>query len=293
MKTIYNTIVTLLASVILVACSQNIDKDTYDGPRDKIYYGYYGDMSYQLEETKDHVNVVWIAAWDRYPLSWADCVFQRIAEASVAGKKSIVMMTNETYVDGKLNPKALQELNELFFKLSGTDYLKDVVAIYPTDEPDGSNFSSEEIQKTNDAIRNVMKNYPALKNTALAVIYTGSEKYPGIEFYDWVGFDDYKQGSFVLGGMYNRLANKLRPDQRTILVPGGCDKWRQDPEPFADFALTHNRVVAVVPFIWIDNAAPGNPNVGLGIRSNGMKDAYKKAALRLISIDSSPIKGTT
>lgn len=270
-----------VAAVITVGCMRLFYKDEYTGPRDTIHYGYYGDMAFQFEETKDHINTAWIACWDRHPLTWADCMFQRVAQASVAGKKSVIMMTNDTYIDRKLNYKALEELDELLLKLSGTDYLKDVVAIYPTDEPDGSEISPDEIAKTNNAIRNIMSKYPALKNTALAVFYTGSEKYPGIQYYDWVGFDEYHIGERALGAKYNRMVNKLRPDQRTIIIPGGCDKWRQDPRPFVDFALTNNRVVAVVPFIWIDNAAPGNDDVGLGIRSNGLKELYKEAGLAL------------
>ena len=258
------------------------NKDEYSGARDTIHYGYYGDMAFQFEETKDHINTTWIACWDRHPLSWADCMFQRIAQASVAGKKSVIMMTNDTYIDRKTNYKAIEELDGLLFKLSGTDYLKDVVAIYPTDEPDGSGISPDEIAKTNNAIRNVLSKYPLLKNTALAVFYTGSEKYPGIQYYDWVGFDEYHAGEKALGAKYNRLVSKLRPDQRTMIIPGGCDKWRQDPRPFVDFALTNNRVIAVVPFIWIDQADSTNPDVGLGIRSNGLKEIYKEAGLTLI-----------
>lgn len=274
-------ILVVVVAIITVGCMRLISKDDYAGPRDTIHYGYYGDMASQFEETKDHVNTVWLACWDRFPLSWADCMFERIAQASVSGKKSVVMMTNDTYLDRKLNYKALEELEELLFKLSGTDYLKDIIAIYPTDEPDGSEISPDEIAKTNNAIRNIMSKYPALKNTALAVFYTGSEKYPGIQYYDWVGFDEYHIGERALGAKYNRMVNKLRPDQRTMIIPGGCDKWRQDPRPFVDFALTNNRVVAVVPFIWIDNAAPGNDDVGLGIRSNGLKDLYKEAGITL------------
>jgi len=257
-------------------------KDSYSGLRDQIYFGYYGDMSYQLEETKDHTNMVWIAAWDRHPLSWGDCVYQRVQQASNVGKKSVIMMTNDCYVDRKFNPKAVEELDDLFRKLSKDDYLNDVIAIYPTDEPDGANISSEEIAKANNAIRNVMKKYSELKNTALAVFYTGSEKYPGMEYYDWVGFDEYHVGAKALGAKYRRMVSKLRGDQRTMIIPGGCDKWRQDPKPFVNFALKNPRVVAIVPFIWFDNADPGNTDVGHGIRSNGMKEAYKEAGLTII-----------
>lgn len=275
----------LIVAAILAGCAKFAfsGDDNYTGPRDKVHYGYYGDLSFQYDEVKDHVNTVWIAAWDRYPKSWVDCVYDRVVQASEGNKKSVIMMTTGTYTDDRLfNYHVLQELDELFTKLDTAKQLNNIVAIYPTDEPDGSDIPSEEIAKGNAAIRNVMVKYPDLKNTALAVIYTGSEKYNGIQYYDWVGFDEYRKGDAVLGAKYRRLLTRLRSDQRTILVPGGCDKWRQDPRPFVDFALNNPRVTAIVPFIWIDNAAAGNEDVGLGIRSNGLAELYREAGLTLM-----------
>lgn len=276
-----NTVIILVIviTVILVGCARftNPGDTNYNGPRDTVYYGYYGDLSYQYEEVKDHVNTVWIAAWDRHPRSWVDVVHERVLQASKDGIKSVIMMTNDTYVNKRFNYIALSELEELFNKLDTSNLLDKVVAIYPTDEPDGSGISSEEIAKGNAAIRNVMSKYPALKNTALAVFYTGSEQYQGIQYYDWVGFDEYDIGEKALQAKYRRMLTRLRSDQRTMIIPGGCDKWRQDPRPFVDFALENPRVVALVPFIWIDNAAPGNDDVGLGIRSNGLANLYRDA----------------
>lgn len=278
------TIIALvLVGIITFGCMNIKTQDVYSNPRDKIFYGYYGDMEFQYNEVKDHVNMIWIAAWDRYPRSWVDVVYERIIQAANDGKKSVVMMTTNTYIDGRFSDHVLKEIDELFQKLDEKNALANIIAIYPTDEPDGSEIASEEIAKGNAAIRSVMDKYPALKDTALAVFYTGSEKYPGIEYYDWVGFDEYHKGEQVLGAKYRRMLTKLRPNQRTMIIPGGCDKWRQDPKPFVDFALENPRVIAVVPFIWIDNAAPGNNDVGLGIRSNGMTEKYRQAGLTLIN----------
>lgn len=278
------TIIALvLVGIITFGCMNIKTQDAYSNPRDKIFYGYYGDMEFQYNEVKDHVNMIWIAAWDRYPRSWVDVVYERIIQAANDEKKSVVMMTTNTYIDGRFSDHVLKEIDELFQKLDEKNALANIIAIYPTDEPDGSEIASEEIAKGNAAIRSVMDKYPALKDTALAVFYTGSEKYPGIEYYDWVGFDEYHKGEQVLGAKYRRMLTKLRPNQRTMIIPGGCDKWRQDPKPFVDFALENPRVIAVVPFIWIDNAAPGNNDVGLGIRSNGMTEKYRQAGLTLIN----------
>lgn len=66
-----NTLLIIVVAVVIIAgCAKYLQpKDPYSGPRDTIHYGYYGDMAFQFEETKDHVNTVWIAAWDRHPLA--------------------------------------------------------------------------------------------------------------------------------------------------------------------------------------------------------------------------------
>lgn len=273
----------IVLALVMIGCMKlTTPADTYPGPRDTIHYGYYGDMAFQFDETKDHVNTVWIASWDGHPMSWADSVFLRTAQASVAGKKVVIMMTNDTYVNGKFNYNVLLELEDLLTKLSGTDYPSSVVALYPQDEPDYNGIPADEVVKGNAAIRTTLAKFSKFKNLPLAVFYTGQELYPGIESYDWVGFDEYDAGEKALGAKYRRMVARLRDDQRTMIIPGGCDKWRQDPRPFVDFALKNPRVIAVVPFIWIDQADSTNPDVGLGIRSNGLKELYRDAGLTLI-----------
>lgn len=271
-------VILLVAIAVLILARWYVFKpDSYTGGREKLYFGYYGDTAQQYDEVEDHVNLVWIAAWDRHPKTWVECQFERTVQAAQDGNHVVIMMTNNTYVNNQLNLAALDELDELFKKLSATPYLKHIAAVYPVDEPDGSNIDSAEIERVNSSIRTIMMKYPELDKTALAVFYTGSEKYPGIEYYDWVGFDEYHHGTRVLGAKYRRMLQRLRNDQRTMIIPGGCDKWRQDPRPFVDFALSNPRVIAVVPFIWLDNAAPENTDVGLGIRSNGLSGLYRES----------------
>ena len=245
--------------------------------RDEILFGYYGDSPTQIAETKDHVNVAMVAGWGNN-IPWADEVIGRVAEASILHLKSMIMMPFGTYTNGQFSMAAFDALTLVFDRLQQLGYLANVVAIYPVDEPELYNISNEEVVAGNKKIRDLMAKYPELKYTALAVIYSNSPNNPGIETYDWVGIDDYSKGASVLASQYTSLVGRLTPEQRTIIIPGGADPWKQDPDAFVNYALNTPQVKLVMPFIWIDNAATG---VGLGIRSNGMMTAYIAAANKL------------
>jgi hypothetical protein len=182
--------------------------------------------------------------------------------------------------DGTFNPDMMPILKQLFDKLNQLNLLGSIIAIYPVDEPELHSIGSEQVVLCNQAMRQLMSQYPALDNAVLAVIYSGQKKYPGIETYDWIGIDDYDKKEEVLGEPYKHLTAAMRPEQRIILVPGGCDRWRQDPTKFADFAINNQQVKMVVGFIWIDNAAPQDGALA-GIRSNGMRDLYVAAGKKL------------
>jgi hypothetical protein len=131
-----------------------------------------------------------------------------------------------------------------------------------------------EIRTVNAMVRMVAAEFPELSGVNLAVIY-GDRGMPGIGSYDWVGFDKYDEHEAIFcDGRYDDLKAELRADQRIILVPGGASPWKQDPAPFYNKAVSDTQVLAIVPFIWQDNAAPG---VGAGIRSNSTKPRYIQA----------------
>ena len=77
------------------------------------------------------------------------------------------------------------------------------------------------------------------------------------------------------------LLNQLRPDQKTIIVPGGGGmvpyyEWElQDPKQFVYFAEEHPEVAIVMPFIWFNTSEPG-------IHTNGMEPQYRNAGLSVV-----------
>jgi hypothetical protein len=126
--------------------------------------------------------------------------------------------------------------------------------------------------EANKALRAVAAEFIELKNVPLAVIYSERGSRPGISSYDWVGIDAYAMGSKILGKPYAKLRKLLTSKQRLLLVPGGADPWREDPAPYFKRAASDPKLVGVVAFLWFDNAAP---DVGLGIRSNGLAAKYR------------------
>jgi hypothetical protein len=242
--------------------------------RTGLLYGYYGDCDTCLEEQAGHVNLAWVMGWGKRA-AWLDNVAAHLTEAKQRGIPNAVLGISPAYGD---NPE--RDVRYVLDSLRVQGLLDGIVALYPVDEPDVNGIPAEKIVATNAMLRRVMADYPEFAHTKLAVIYGPRSDYRGIESYDWVGFDDYDQGAAVLELPLAHLKAKLRPDQQVILVPGGASPWRQDPQPFFNVAESDARVVALVPFIWFDNAAPG---VGLGIRSNGLRAVYCAAGKRVVT----------
>lgn len=238
--------------------------------RKGLYYGYYGALNPQIEETLDHVNLLFEPAWDG-----VDAAIDRMGRSSLPTVfvVSPQVYTGENWSTYLGKEVAQKNLRELFNKLRDYNVLKNIVGLYPVDEPELGNLTTEVITQVNADIREVMKEYAELANCKLVVTYTARETFPGIASYDVIGFDDYDQREkiFEAGGKYDRLRAKLREDQMLTLFPGGADPWRTNPSAFYVKAQSDPKVWAIIPFIWLDNAG-GTTN--LGIKSNGTSAWY-------------------
>ena len=225
-----------------------------------LNYGYFGSHPTQLDETKDHVNLYMAMDWD----GEAEQIAQ-MQRAKALGIPNLLYLP-EAYLSEDATRNRLKALSAL-------DLLGNVKAAYLYDEPDLAGFSAQQVNTATALARRVLAEFGL--SIPLAVIYTGRETYPGIESYDWIGFDAYGEREQIFSnGKYDRLKSKLRPDQRIILVPGGADVWRQDPSAFLAKAQSDPQVTLIMPFIWRDLADPANGAM-LGIRSNGLAPAYR------------------
>ena len=229
-------------------------------PRKDLLYGYYGGCPQCLDETKGHINLYHVTHWDG----------DGIADMQRAKAFGIGVMLDlpEAYMD---SPVASENaVRDRLQKLQALDLLTIVKAIYLTDEPDLAGKVATEIMATNAMVRRVAAEFNL--DVPLAVTYSALITWPGIQYYDWVGFDNYDANIFD-NGDYAKLKAVTRANQRILLEPGGADKWRQDPSPYLAKAQQDLQVVAIIAFIWRDNADPKN-GAHAGIRSNGMAKAY-------------------
>lgn len=253
-----------------------------------ILFGYFAtrDATGQSSvlESVDHCNMVFTVGWgDWTSYTGRQALMQnmiddlKVAKAGGVGA-AIVSLDFLVYTRSwaaRQIASAEVELREFFDKLRAANVLSMVRAFYPVDEPNLVGIDAATIMGVNMMIRRIANDYIELANVKLAVIYTDHlDQLSGVGSYDWVGFDAYDRGAGIFtNGQYSTLKSQLRTDQRTLLVPGGASPWRTDPAPFYDKACSDSQVVAIVPFIWIDNwGLTGNQ----GIRSNGMAPAYRR-----------------
>jgi hypothetical protein len=245
--------------------------------RTPLRYAFYGTQDDQVARTKDFVNLVHVGAWGDWVTQQgrADLLNTIVGfgqQAKAAGLP--LMFTCDWCLFTQTNPRHnLPRDNAVGFMIEFCDRLRDeglidsVVAWYPIDEPNihEIGLSPQQIFDANAVVRDVTQHYTdGIK--PLAVIYGASSgHYPGIEGYDWCGMDNYGSPIFD-NGQYLHLVNQLNDKQKTIIVPGGANPWREDPLPFYEHAQTDTRVIMVMPFLWFS---------GDGIGSNGMAPQYQ------------------
>lgn len=233
-----------------------------------LQFGYFGSDDAQVSETADHVTFLMPA--------WSDDASQ-IARALAANMPVCLVVEDALFAPGvpsRYLGNALADalLRAKFDAWRAAGALQLVRYLYVCDEPErDKKLTDADMRAAIITLRGVMGEFPELAAARLWVIFGDQESYPAIDLLDDVGCDAYGAGADILTGQYQRLKPYLRPDQGLILVPGGASPWRQDPRPFLDYANADPQVVAMVPFIWLDQWG-GTTN--RGIRGNGMRGVY-------------------
>lgn len=267
----------LLCKMFGIGCEQPAPPSppsTTPVPPQDLLFGYYagGDV----KTFADHCNVLFIGSWGDWVSvqgrsNITNTFIQQIEAAKNNGIARVMIVLDWCVFTPqfKLLPEALavQYLTTFFNALEAANCTWPVVAVYPVDEPDVQGINTADMTTANALIRVTMAQYGYLKDKPLAVTY-GVNGTPAISTFDWCGFDNYGAPIFT-DGEYDSFVAKLRPEQRTIIVPGGGDPWKQDPTPFAQKAASDPRVKLIMPFMWFDNG--GNKN----IETNGMAPAYR------------------
>ena len=280
----------ILALLLLTACGGGGGNAEPNLPTPATYrtdlkYTYYGQMAetgMQLSETIDHINMVFASRW------WGP--HQQLAEIILATNAGIPVILDmpepyqSTYgVNDPFDLVAAEvRVRARFAQLRTAGVLSNIPVIYMVDEPELYGWTAQNQIDTNAMMRRVMTEFDMTAKLAVVYSIRAFGSWPGIETYDWVGFDAYDAGTRIFnpGAEYDQLKAVLKPHQKIILVPGGCDKWRTDPTQFSNKAHQDFQVALVLPFVWRDNTDPAN-GAFAGIRSNGMAPAYKAVGLSI------------
>lgn len=237
-----------------------------------IAYGYFGIDGQQIAETADHVSYVMAPDWGTWATPGYDtfrigAIIAQLQEAKARGIKDawvmvgFLTMTQSPGCNSVClapRPDAIPRLLAFRTQLQALGLDDMVRVLYPVDEPELYGLTDATLGPLLAAIKQ------AWPEPLLAVIYGDTQSYPGRAWYDLLGKDKYGDGAGVL--------NQLPPiagGQRHIIVPGGANPWRNDPQPFLDYAKQHADVYAICAFEWFDRSD------GAGIRSNGMADKYR------------------
>lgn len=245
--------------------------------RGDLSYGYFGCILEQVAETKGHVNIL-----NEVQFEAPDKVAKNMRDANMdvmLGLSPQLLDRPDAKTQFTVRPDAEQRLYDFFTFLRLEGVLHHVVAMTPIDEPNNTVGSEAELLKVVAVIRRVADQFIELAGYKLYVIYAADKSFIAQSAFDWIGFDDYDMKSHVLvGEKYKALKASLRPDQHTIIIPGGC--YGQDPKPFVDFAQGNQEVAVVLPFLWLDDqwGTVGAP----GIRSNGLRAKYITAGKSII-----------
>jgi len=236
--------------------------------RTALLFGYYGQMAdgAQLGETIDHVNLVMASRW------WGPA--QQMTDVIQATNAGIPVMLD---MPENSEQEVRQRLNE--FKTAGV--LHNIIAIYRYDELDINGPSASVVREANATLRRVAAELGVAPKLATIYSVRAVGSWPAIDSWDWVGVDEYDAGARIFtNGTYDSLKQSLRPEQKILLIPGGCDKWRTDPTQFMNKAQQDLQVAVILPFVWRDNTDPAN-GAFAGIRSNGMAPAYRAVGLQI------------
>ena len=248
-------------------------------------FGYYLTLPGQIEETQDHVNLLWLDTQGRLPQ-------QEMARATTLGKAVVIDMAGCLFDGRAIRPDATERVQSLrtYIKLHGD--LSAVRVLVPIDEP---NLPETAVSHLLPAAVAILRY--AWPEALVGCIYYNDGRFQHHHLFDVLGFDDYLGGfgicqkprwyeriklffgGFVRRGSYLRFAELLRPDQRTWLIPGGT--YGEQPWPWVEFANRRPEVWAIVGFLW-PATADGNEQF-LGISGQPeIRAAYIAAGLSLL-----------
>lgn len=249
-----------------------------NGPsRGNLLFGYFAGGG--VPEFAAHTNILFIGSWGDWvtPVGRQNILANYLAQMHAAeanGITRVIIVTDWCMFTPQYAPlddtTAVTQLRQFFDAINAAGYMGMVKVVYPMDEPDNLPLTDAQVVASNTLLRSVMDEY-SLLSAVLATTYGDRAgkggPLPGVTSFNWVGFDNYGSPIFA-NGEYASFLSRISPRQRTIILPGGADPWKQDPTPFYNHAQTDLRVAMIMPFMWFENG--GTP----GVQNNGMAPIY-------------------
>ncbi len=242
-------------------------------------FGYYLTLGDQVEKTKDHVTMYWVGT------KWQSSA--EIAALSKLGKPIVLDVETAIFENKALRPDAAERLALLRAAITSEGNLSAVDMIVPVDEPNLKGVDLLHLMP--QAVALIRREWPGAQ---IGCTYQNTRDFEHAHLFDRIGFDDYKAGAsifdrpkwyervqlifggFVRRGSYLRLAERLRPDQQTYLIPGGS--YGERPERWMAEAAKRPEVWAVVPFLWASVKDGEHAITGIADRDD-VRDAYVAA----------------
>lgn len=249
-----------------------------DAPcRVPLKFCYFGTQNGDIVATQNHVNMVHIGAWGDWttPQGRDVMVTQAIdwlREARTADLPA--MITVDFCLWAQTNPRIMLPLetsrtylDQYFSAIRSEGLLEQVVAFYVVDEPNipEVNIGAQDLGNAVSWLETIASFYwpQPLPTCAIYGWVNNGNDWRGVQHFDWVGCDNYGMDVSQIGA---RVLQQLAPPQKLVVVPGGGNPWREDPQPFYDYAQAQPRVIMIMPFKWFGSD---------GIGQNGMAPQYQ------------------
>lgn len=257
-------------------------------PNQNLLMCYFGTQDGQMAATAAHVNAAHIGSWGDWnpgpgrELLISECV--RFAKDAVNHGVDKLIFTLDFCILTPTNPRhrlpddvAVNNLIVFCDRLRAEGLIDKVIGWYPMDEPNipEVGLSAADCAWACARCRDVTCHYTVggggHAENAKPMITTYAQRnghYDGIESFDWVGIDNYGNQIFE-NGMYAGLVAQLNSKQKTTVVPGGSNPWREDPMYYYAHVVTDPKCAMIMPFAWFPS---DGPNQGIGF--NGMQPQY-------------------
>lgn len=244
-----------------------------NGPN--LNFGYFMGRDDQIPFISGNVSYLMTNDWGNWTTAQEWIINQgmnSLTKAAAAGIPKVIFSIAPLVFTSDYKFKGIFFLQQFKIRLQNSGFYDMVDTFYVLDEPDVGLSKGLTEATLITALQGIRQVFPDKK---LMTIYSNSGNYPGLKYFDYVGKDDYSAGVGVLQEL-----PPISGSQMWVIVPGGANPWKEDPNPFYTFAKTHP-VKYIVAFLADD--FPFQGHTSLGIINNGMLNEYNTVGREVLA----------